>query len=120
MRNLLTAAAMVAVMAAGISARAQAGIDGKWAFEMNSPMGSVTSQVELKAEGKTLTGQFDMGGGRIWTIDGGVIDGDTITFTINRDGKMTYEMKGKLEGDKIVGAAAAMGTTVEWVMARAK
>jgi hypothetical protein len=33
---------------------------------------------------------------------------------------MTYEMKGKLAGDKIAGVAGAMGTTVEWGMARAK
>ena len=53
-------------------------------------------------------------------MENGTIEGDSISFTINRDGKMTYEMKGKLEGDKIVGAAAAMGTSVEWAMARAK
>lgn len=120
MRNLKTAVVVAVLAATGVTAWAQSGLDGKWAFEMNSPMGSVTSQVELKAEGKTLTGQFDMGGGRIWPIEGGTVDGDTISFTINRDGKMTYEMKGKLQGDKIVGAAGAMGTTVEWVMARAK
>ncbi|MFM8534461.1 MAG: hypothetical protein ACKOEC_12905 [Acidimicrobiia bacterium] len=117
MRTVLTALVMMAAM---VAARAQSGIDGKWAFEMNSPMGSVTSQVELKAEGKTLTGQFDMGGGRVWPVEGGVIEGDTISFTINRDGRMTYEMKGKLQGDKIVGAAGAMGTTVDWVMVRPK
>ena len=118
MRTLLTAVVMVAAMS--VVAGAQAGVDGKWAFEMNSPMGSVTAQVELKAEGQTLTGHFDMGGGRTWPVENGTIDGDSISFTINRDGRMTYEMKGKLDGDKITGVAAAMGTTVEWVMARAK
>jgi hypothetical protein len=103
-----------------VATAAQSGIDGKWAFEMNSPMGSVTSQVELKAEGTKLTGQFDMGGGRTWPVENGTIEGNSISFTINRDGKMTYEMKGKLEGDKIVGAAGAMGTSVEWAMTRAK
>ena len=71
-------------------------------------------------DGTHLTGQFDMGGGRVWPVENGVVDGDRISFTINRDGRMTYEMKGKLEGDKITGAAGAMGTTVEWTMARAK
>ena len=103
-----------------VAAAAQSNVDGKWAFEMNSPMGSVTSQVELKAEGSKLTGQFDMGGGRTWPVENGTIEGNSISFTINRDGKMTYEMKGKLEGDKIVGAAGAMGTSVEWAMTRAK
>lgn len=116
MRYLLTAF----LVAASVVTWAQSGVDGKWAFEMNSPMGSVTAQVELKAEGDKLTGQFDMGGGRTWPIQNGTIEGDSISFTIDRDGKMTYEMKGKLAGDKIAGVAGAMGTTVEWGMARAK
>ena len=116
MRYLLTAF----LVAASVVTSAQSSLDGKWAFEMSSPMGSVTAQVELKAEGTKLTGQFDMGGGRIWPIQNGTIEGDSISFTIDRDGKMTYEMKGKLAGDKIAGVAGAMGTTVEWGMARAK
>lgn len=117
MRHLL---ATVLIASALVSASAQSGLDGKWAFEMNSPMGSVTAQVELKAEGNKLTGQFDMGAGRIWPVENGTIEGDAFAFTINRDGRMTYDMKGKLAGDKIAGAAGAMGTTVEWVMTRAK
>ena len=116
MRYLLTAF----LVAASVVTSAQSSLDGKWAVEMSSPMGSVTAQVELKAEGTKLTGQFDMGGGRTWPIQNGTIEGDSITFTIDRDGKMTYEMKGKLAGDKIAGVAGAMGTTVEWGMARAK
>jgi hypothetical protein len=117
MRYLL---AIVVAVSALVPASAQSGLDGKWAFEMSSPMGSVTAQVELKAEGDKLTGQFDLGGGRTWPVENGTIEGDSISFTINRDGKMTYEMKGKLASDKIAGVAGAMGTTVEWGMARAK
>lgn len=110
---------MLTALAVGV-ASAQSGLDGKWAFEMNSPMGSVTAQVELKAEGNKLTGQFDMGGGRVWPVENGTVEGDTVAFTINRDDRMTYEMKGKLVDDKIAGAAGAMGMTVDWVMTRAK
>ena len=117
MRYVLTA---LLVASAAVVGSAQSGVDGQWAFEMTSPMGSVTAQVELKADGDKLTGQFDLGGGRTWPVENGTIEGDAISFTINRDGKMTYEMKGKLAGDKIAGVAAAMGTTVEWGMARAK
>lgn len=117
MRYVLTA---LLVASAAVVGSAQSGIDGQWAFEMTSPMGSVTAQVELKADGDKLTGQFDLGGGRTWPVENGTIEGDAISFTINRDGKMTYEMKGKLTGDKIAGVAGAMGTTVEWGMARAK
>ncbi len=117
MRNLVTA---ILIAATVLVARAQSGLDGKWNFEMNSQMGSVSAKVDLKVDGTRLTGQFDMGGGRVWPVENGVVDGDRLTFTINRDGRMTYEMKGKLEGDKISGAAGAMGTTVDWTMARAK
>jgi hypothetical protein len=107
-------------VALGLSAAQPSGFDGKWAFEMNSPMGSVSATVELQAADGKLAGEFDMGGGRTWPIENGTVNGDVIEFTINRDGKMTYEMKAKLTGDKIVGAAAAMGTTVDWVMTRSK
>jgi hypothetical protein len=117
MHNVITALLIVSAIA---GAFAQSGVDGKWAFEMSSPMGSVTAQVELKAEGNKLTGQFDMGGGRVWPVENGTIDGETVAFTINRDDRMTYEMKGTLSGDRIAGVAGAMGTTVDWVMTRAK
>lgn len=99
---------------------AQSPIDGTWTFTMNSPMGSVTAKVDLKAEGETLTGNFDMGGGRTWPVKAGTIKGDQIAFTIDRDGRMTYEMRGVVKDAKIAGVAAAMGTTVEWEMDRAK
>lgn len=113
-------AILILVSTLGLAAGQPSGFDGKWAFEMNSPMGSVTATVELQAADGKLTGEFDMGGGRKWPIENGTVSGDEIYFTINRDGKMTYEMKAKLTGDKIVGAAGAMGTTVDWVMTRAK
>jgi hypothetical protein len=96
-------------------------VDGTWNFEMSSPQGAVTCKVTMKAEGGTLTGEFDMGGGRVWPIEKGTVDGNDVTFEITRDGaSMTYAMKGRLEGDTIKGAAAAMGVTVDWVMVRAK
>ena len=113
-------AILVLLTTIGLSAGQPSGFDGKWAFEMNSPMGSVSANVELHAADGKLNGEFDMGGGRKWPIENGTVNGDVIEFTINRDGKMTYEMKAKLTGDKIVGAAAAMGTTVDWVMTRSQ
>jgi hypothetical protein len=115
---------LVLALALGMTGapRAAAPIDGTWNFAMSSPMGTVEAVVTLKAEGTTLTGQFDLGGGRVWSIDGGTIDGDRITFQIERDrpsgGGMTYDMAGTLKGDTIAGAASAMGTTVDWTMSR--
>ena len=90
---------------------AQSPADGTWVFSMQSPMGAV--------DGATLTGEFDLGNGRKWPIEGGTIEGNKIAFSITRDGaSMTYVMSGNIDGGTIAGLAEAMGTTAEWSMSR--
>lgn len=99
---------------------AQSSADGSWDFTMTSPMGSVTAKVLMVTEGTTLTGEFDLGAGRKWPIEEGVVDGNTISFKVNRDGAaMTYAMTASIEGNAAKGVATAMGSTAEWSMARA-
>jgi len=117
MRFLTTVAFLLASL---LTSTAQAPVDGRWSFTMSSPMGTVDATVEMKTDGKTLTGTFDLGGGREWPIQDGVVDGDTISFVLDRDGRMTYAMKGTIDGDSIKGAALAMGMSVDWTMTRAK
>jgi hypothetical protein len=120
----MTRLLLILALALGLTGapRAAAPLDGTWDFAMSSPMGTVEAVVTLKADGTTLTGQFDLGGGRVWPIDDGVVDGDRITFQIDRDrpsgGAMTYGMSGTLKGDTITGAASAMGMNVDWTMTR--
>jgi hypothetical protein len=112
--------AMLLVFSAG-SAWAQSPIDGSWDFTMSSQMGSVAAKVTMKVEGETLTGEFDLGGGRKWLIEQGTAAGSDIAFVINRDGAaFTYAMKGSVEGNQVKGAASAMGSVVEWSMTRAQ
>ncbi len=113
--------ALVALLAAcPAMAAAQSPADGRWTFTLSSPMGTVTANVEMKSEGETLTGTFEVNGAS-WPIEKGTVSGDTITFVLNRPGAtMTYDMLGKVAGDVVTGSAAAMGTTVDWSMARAK
>lgn len=93
--------------------------DGVWNFSMSSQMGSVNAKVMMKSDDTTLTGEFDLGGGRTWAIEDGTIEGDAISFNINRDGaSFTYTMNARVEGDSIEGTASAMGSTVEWSMVR--
>lgn len=108
------------LLTSALASSAQAPVDGHWTFSMSSPMGTVDAKVEMKADGQTLTGTFDLGGGREWPIKDGVVDGDTISFVLDRDGRMTYAMKGTLDGDAVKGAAMAMGTSVDWTMTRVK
>jgi hypothetical protein len=98
---------------------AQSPAEGAWNFKMDSPMGAVDAKVTMMTDGATLTGEFDLGGGRTWPIEDGTVDGNNITFNINRDGaSMTYVMSGSIDGDSMQGTAAAMGTTVDWSLSR--
>lgn len=94
--------------------------DGDWLFSMASPFGSVEATVTLKADGDKLNGEFDLGEGRKLTIENGTIDGNTMAFSLTREGMMTmtYQMSASVDGDSISGTAAAMGTTAPWSMKR--
>ena len=125
MRQAITFALFVAFTAV---AAAQSTADGKWTFTMDSQMGQVAGQVDLKADGGKLTGTFTLDGGRTLQISNGTVSGSDLAFDLVRDrpsgGTMTYNMAGKLDGDTINGVARADmgGQTVElpWVMKRVK
>lgn len=52
-------------------------------------------------------------------LEKGVVDGNSISFRINRDGtSMTYSMNGDVSGDIINGTASGLGSTVDWSMRR--
>ena len=95
-------------------------VDGNWDFTMSSPFGQVSAKVSMKAEGDKLTGAFDLGGDRLLEIEDGTIEGNTISFSITREGAMTmtYVMSASVDGDAVAGTAAAMGTTAPWAMTR--
>ncbi len=106
---------------ASLSIVAQSSANGVWDFSMASPMGSVSAKVTMMVEGNVLKGEFDLGGGRTWPIEEGEVDGNNISFNINRDGSsMTYVMSAEVNEDSISGIASAMGTTAEWSMTRAE
>lgn len=116
--RILAFVSCLGVATLGLSA--QSPVDGAWTFTLNSPMGTVSAKVDLQTDGDALTGTFEVNGAT-WPIEQGKINGDTVTFVLNRPGaSMTYEMLGKVSGDSIAGQAAAMGTTVDWSMARAR
>ena len=125
MRKAITFAFLVAFASA---AAAQSPADGKWTFTMDSQMGQVAGQVDLKTDGGKLTGTFTLDGGRVLQIANGTVSGADLAFDLVRDrpsgGTMTYNMTGKVDGDTVNGVARADmgGQTVElpWVMKRVK
>lgn len=110
---------ILAVLTSCATAPATSPADGIWDFTMSSPFGAVNATVTMAADGDSLTGTFDLGDGRTWPIEAGVVNGGEISFRIDRDGSpMVYEMTASIEGDTAAGTASAMGAEVPWSMTR--
>ena len=80
-------------------------VDGKWNITMNTPMGSRTTNLELKSDGADLSGTWGGQGGP-QEFSGGKADGDNVEWSVNMQGPMgamTLAFKGKVEGDNING-----------------
>ena len=121
-RQSLTAAVLLcflAILPACATGPSASAVDGVWDFRMSSPFGAVNATVTMNANGNNLTGNFDLGNGRVWEIENGVANGNEISFRIDRDGSpMVYDMTAVVEGDSVSGTASAMGMEVPWTMTR--
>lgn len=118
-RQFSKALTLTAFALSTMNAYADSAADGVWNFAMSSQMGSVSAIVTMKTDGDSLTGEFDLGNGRKWPIEDGSIEGDKISFNINRDGaSMTYVMSATVEGNTVSGTASAWGSTVPWSMTK--
>jgi len=86
---------------------------------MSSPFGAVNAVVTLNTLGDSLSGTFDLGNGRFWPIEDGVVSSNEIAFTVDRDGSpMVYDMSGTVIDATIIGIARAMGAEAPWSMTR--
>lgn len=91
----------VGCLAAAISFAADA--SGKWTAEMQGPNGSMTTTMNLKADGDKLTGTVSGRNGDT-NISDGKVDGKNVTFTVVREfngNTMKMNYKGVLDGDTI-------------------
>jgi hypothetical protein len=76
-----------------------ADVSGKWIGGADTGR---EIQLNLKAEGKKLTGTVVVGGGKEQEISDGKIEGDTISFSMpSLYGGSVLTVKGKLEGEEI-------------------
>ena len=87
-------------------------LTGTWTWRIAGPDGNpVEALLELKQNGRTLTGRFARGPGRWLAIDQGQVEGNTLSWLVARDrpegGTMTYRMSGKLVNGRIEGKAKA-------------
>lgn len=89
----------------GAASLLAADVTGKWSADVQRPDGNTMHTVmDLKADGKNLTGSVQGARGGEAPISDGHIDGDTVTFSVVREFngnqiKMNY--KGKVQGDTI-------------------
>ena len=83
-------------------------IDGKWEITINSPMGAQKAQLDVKADGATLTGS-QTAQGSTQTLANGKVDGDKLSWSANITNPMpmTLEFTGAVDGDKISGSVKA-------------
>jgi hypothetical protein len=80
-----------------------ADVTGKWTAETQTQNGTMTTTMNLKADGNTLTGTVSGRNGDT-NISDGKIDGNTITFTVVREmqgNQMKMNYKGTVDGDVI-------------------
>ncbi len=83
-------------------------VDGKWEIVINSPLGAQKAQLDLKAQGASLTGtqQAAQGSG---PLENGKIDGNAVSWSakITSPMPMTLDFTGTVEGDKLSGSVKA-------------
>lgn len=90
------------------AATAGDGLSGEWIWTIKGPDGSpVEAPLILKREGDKVTGKFARGPEKWLEIENGRVNGNDFNWSVKRDrpdgGTMTYDMSGKLDGDRIVG-----------------
>jgi hypothetical protein len=83
-------------------------VDGKYSITIQSPMGAQPADLELKADGGTLTGTQSSRQGSM-AIANGKTEGDNVSWSIaiTSPMPMTLEFSGKVDGDAIAGTVKA-------------
>ena len=83
-------------------------VDGKWEIVINSPLGAQKAQIELAANGATLTGSQHAAQGS-GPLENGKVDGNAVSWSakISSPMPMTLDFTGTVDGDKLSGSVKA-------------
>ena len=79
--------------------------DGDWKVTVNSPMGSQDATLTLDSSGDSLSGTF-VGPQGEQTFEGGVVDGNSLSWNIKMTQPMPMNLDfiAEVDGDKIGGS----------------
>jgi len=80
-------------------------VDGTYKIELDTPHGKRSNKLTLKTDGNSLSGSYSGDLGE-QTFDGGTVNADEVTFSIQVSGPMgqvTLDFKGVVSGDEISG-----------------
>jgi hypothetical protein len=84
-------------------------IQGKWNITIKTPMGDRSGVLELKVDGKTLTGSLSDGEHHV-VISDGQIDGNRLKWKakITKPMSMSFKFSATVDQDRISGDARAL------------
>lgn len=121
--TMLLAGMCVFALAFALVAAAQepAKVAGSWELSMEGPQGTMTQNMTLEEDGKTIKGTIK--GRRGESPLEGTVDGNKVTFTVKREtpnGTMTTEYNATVDGDNMKGTVKFGQRDVEFTAKRAK
>ena len=93
-----------------------ANVAGKWTIAVSGDAGSATQTIDLKQDGKAITGTFK--GPRQSGPLQGTVDGNNIKFHVNT--RVPLDYSGTVDGDSMKGTLSGRGKTGDWTAVRAK
>jgi hypothetical protein len=81
-------------------------VDGKWNIAIETPMGTRQAELDLKADGSSLSGT-QSADGQSGPIQDGSVDGNKVSWKVDITNPMplTLTFSGNVDGDKISGDA---------------
>jgi len=81
-------------------------VQGRWIISLKTPMGDKSGVLELKTDGKVLTGSLSDAEHHA-AISEGRVDGNKLRWTakITKPMRMTFKFTATVEADRISGAA---------------
>ena len=125
MKNKIAAvcSVLLLVFALGAIAHAQAPakIAGTWVMTNMGRNGVVTNTLTITQKGGTITGTLKPEMGDAIALEGGMVSGNTITFTVTRmgrNGEMKVAYTGTVDGDGMKGTFMAGQNSVDWTAKR--